>query len=115
MVDIFQAIGNIVESCLKTIKEASISDRMIELQAVVGTLLVISILFKGFQTIVEMSNIEAIKEKTDAIQNNKSSADLVLSIKTGSAFMYIGITITCIAIIGAGAYIIKKKVLNKGI
>lgn len=51
MVDIFQAIGNIVESCLKTIKEASISDRMIELQAVVGTLLVISIMFKGFQTI----------------------------------------------------------------
>lgn len=51
MVDIFQSIGKIVESCLKTIKEASISDRMIELQAIVGTLLVISIMFKGFQTI----------------------------------------------------------------
>ncbi|WP_270985562.1 type IV secretion system protein [Campylobacter helveticus] len=48
--DIFQAIGNIVESCLETIKEASLSDRMVELQAIVGTLLVISITFKGIQT-----------------------------------------------------------------
>ena len=29
--------------------------------------------------------------------------------------MYIGITIGCIAIIAAGAYIIKKKVINKEI
>lgn len=60
-----------------------------------------------------VSNIEAVAEQTT--DNNKSSADLVISIKTGSAIMYAGITLGSIAIIAAGAYIIKKKVLNKGI
>lgn len=61
----------------------------------------------------QISNLEAIEEKTDAQQNNKSSADVVISIKTGSAIMYMGITIGCIAVIATGAYTIKKKVLIK--
>ena len=63
----------------------------------------------------DISNIEAIAEKTNAVENNKSSADVVISIKTGSAMMYLGITLGSMAVIAAGAYIIKKKVMNKGI
>lgn len=61
----------------------------------------------------KISNLENIEEKEEAIENNKSSADLFISIKTGSPLLYTGITLACIAIIGVGAYIIKKKVLNK--
>lgn len=50
-IKVFQKIGEIVERSLETIKEASISDKMVELQAIVGSLLVLSIMFKGFQTI----------------------------------------------------------------
>ena len=69
--------------------------------------------FSNNAELSQISNIEAIEEKAEAKENNKSSADLVISIKTGSVIMYIGITIGCIAIIAAGAYIIKKKVINK--
>ena len=54
-----------------------------------------------------------IKEKEDAKDNNRSSATLIISIKTGSIILYTGVTISCIAIILAGAYMIKKKVLNR--
>lgn len=63
----------------------------------------------------KISNLENIQEKDDALENNKSSAILVISIKTGSAILYTGITIGCILILSAGAYIIKKKILDKGI
>ena len=54
------------------------------------------------------SNKEAIEEKST--ENNKSSADLVISIKTGSVVMYIGITLTCFAVVAIGVIIIKKKI-----
>ena len=71
--------------------------------------------FKNNAELSKISNLEAIEEKEEAKANNKSSADVVISIKTGSAIMYIGITLGSMAIIAAGAYIIKKKVINKGI
>ena len=71
--------------------------------------------FTNSAELQEISNIEAIEEKANAKENNKSSADVVISIKTGSAIMYIGITLGSIALIAAGAYMIKNKVLNKGI
>ena len=61
----------------------------------------------------KISNIEAVEEAKE--DNNKSSADLVISIKTGSIFLYIGITLGSIAIVAVGAYIIKKKILDRGI
>lgn len=54
------------------------------------------------------SNKEAIEEKN--VENNKSSADLVISIKTGSMVMYIGITLTCFAVVTIGVIAIKKKI-----
>lgn len=63
----------------------------------------------------KISNLENIQEREDALENNKSSAMLVISIKTGSIALYTGITLICILIITLGTYFIKKKVLNRGI
>ena len=41
------------------------------------------------------------------------SADLILSIKTGQVVETILVILSTIIIIGAGAYIITRKVLNK--
>ena len=71
--------------------------------------------FSNNAELSEISNLEAVEEIETAKENNQSSADLVISIKTGSAIMYTGITVVCIAIIAVGAYIIKKKILNKEI
>ena len=60
----------------------------------------------------KISNLENIAETDKALENNESSATLVISIKTGSVIMYTGITIACLAIIAIGVYIIKKKVLD---
>ena len=71
--------------------------------------------FSNNAEVTKLSNIEVIQENTEAQENNKSSADMVLSIKTGSAILYIGITLGSLAVIAAGAYLIKKKIINKGI
>ena len=71
--------------------------------------------FPNSAELEKISNLENIAEKEEALENNQSSATLFISIKTGSAMMYIGITTVCIAMIAIGAYIIKKKVLNRGI
>ena len=44
-------------------------------------------------------------------EDDLSKADLLISISTGREVMYIGLTISMIAIIAVGIYLIKKKVL----
>ena len=61
----------------------------------------------------KISNLENIKEKEDSLENNESSAILIISIKTGAAILYIGITMICLAIVAIGTYFIKKKVLTR--
>ena len=69
--------------------------------------------FTNSAELTKISNIEAIEET--AADNNKSSADMVISIKTGSPLLYIGITLGSIALVAGGAYIIKKKILDREI
>lgn len=64
-------------------------------------------------SLIQISNLEGIEEEPNSVTDNTSSADLLLSIKTGSPMIYITITLVSIGIIAAGAYFIKKKVLNK--
>ena len=45
-------------------------------------------------------------------EDDISSADVILGIKTGEIYVYILITVLSIGILGVGAYLIKKKVLN---
>lgn len=46
-------------------------------------------------------------------EDDYGSADLVISLNTGTIIMYTGLIITIIATIGVGAYMIKKNVLAK--
>lgn len=68
--------------------------------------------------IYEAYNDEGITD-TDSTPANKasneddiSSADMVLSIKTGKMVTFIGLTLAIVLIIGTSAYFIKKKVLR---
>lgn len=45
-------------------------------------------------------------------ENDMGAADVIISIRTGGAVMYITLTISLIAIIGVGAYFIKKKIIK---
>lgn len=65
--------------------------------------------FTNSAELEKTSNIEAIEQAQK--DNDKSSADMVISIKTGSPMLYIGITLGSISIITIGAYIVKKKIL----
>ena len=72
-------------------------------------------IFTNNASLTKISNLANVQENTKAIENNNSSAILAISIKTGSAWLYLGITLSCITIFAIGAYVIKKKVLNENI
>ena len=68
--------------------------------------------------IAQSANLEGLLE-TDSTSNNKkdgeddiSKASLIVSIKTGSPMMYIGIVLASMMILGTGIYIIDKKILR---
>ena len=50
---------------------------------------------------------------TDSNENNKNSADLIISIKTGQVITTAAIVITTIVIIGVATYIVAGYVLRK--
>ncbi len=69
--------------------------------------------------IAESYNEQGLKDN-DSIAGNKvqgeddiSSADVLISIKTGAIIIYTTIAIVLIIIIGSGIYVIKKKILSK--
>ena len=66
------------------------------------------------------TNLEEIKD-IDSTPENKltgeddiGSASLIISIKTGSPIMYIGIVLISLATLGIGIYLVDKKVLKGG-
>ena len=68
--------------------------------------------------IYEAYNDLGIADYDSTVQNKVtseddiSSADVLVTVKTGEWIVFTGLTITIIAIIGVGAYFIKKKVLK---
>ena len=72
-------------------------------------------IFTNNASLTKISNLANVQENMQAQENNNSSAILAISIKTGSAWLYLGITLCCITIFATGAYIIKKKVLSESI
>ena len=71
--------------------------------------------------IAEDYNSLNVKDK-DSTSGNKqkseddmSSSDLIISVKTGGAISFVAITLSIMAIITAGAYIIGRKILKKSI
>ena len=61
---------------------------------------------KGF------ADVDSTTANQNSSEDDYTSADLVLSIKTGKMVMFVGLTLTIITIIGTSAYFIKKKVLR---
>ena len=59
-----------------------------------------------------LEDIDSTPDNKNTSEDDYSSCDLVLSIKTGKVVVFIGLTLTIITIIGVGAYFIKKKVLR---
>lgn len=47
---IFQSIGNVVEKSFDILREASLNEKFIELQAIIASLIVISIMYQGYLT-----------------------------------------------------------------
>lgn len=66
----------------------------------------------------ESTNLEGIAEYDSTVGNNQAGEDdisiasLLVSIATGSPIMYIGIAIASMLVLGAGIYLINKKVLK---
>lgn len=50
-ITIFATVGNIVENILKAIQNTSLTTKFMQLQSVVGILIVLSIMYKGYQTL----------------------------------------------------------------
>ncbi len=66
------------------------------------------------------TNLEEIKDIDSTPANKKQgeddigSASLIISIKTGGPVLYIGIVLISLIVLGAGIYVIDKKVLKGG-
>ena len=63
--------------------------------------------------ITEAYNDQGLLDTTSDEDEANSSANVIVGIKTGGPVTYITLTIAIFAIIGCGAYLINKKVLNK--
>ena len=63
--------------------------------------------------ITESYNDQGLLDETSNEDQERSSANVIVGIKTGGPVTYITLTLAIFAIIGCGAYLINKKVLNK--
>ncbi|MBE5819415.1 MAG: hypothetical protein E7310_01080 [Clostridiales bacterium] len=80
-----------------------------------------SLTIKNIAEIGSATNTEGLEEKDSAPANKKDGeddigqAELIVSIKTGGTWMYIGIVLINLIIISAGILLINKKVLKGNI
>ena len=59
-----------------------------------------------------ISDLDSTPANRAISEDDYGSADAIITVKTGQAIMYFGITLIVAAIFGAGLYMIKKKVLE---
>lgn len=59
-----------------------------------------------------IEDIDSIEGNKVSSEDDMSSADVLITVKTGETILFVGLTITIITTIGVGAYFIKKKVLR---
>jgi len=59
-----------------------------------------------------IKDIDSTPANKVSSEDDMSSADVLISVKTGQVILFVGLTITIIATIGIGAYFIKKKVIK---
>ena len=59
-----------------------------------------------------LQDIDSVAGNKSTNEDDYSTANILLGVKTGQIFIYVTLTLTIIAIIGVGTYIIRKKVLK---
>ena len=59
-----------------------------------------------------IEDIDSIEGNKASNEDDSSTADVLISVKTGETILFVGLSITIVATIGIGAYFIKKKVLR---
>ena len=59
-----------------------------------------------------MEDVDSIAGNKSTSEDDYSTANIILGVKTGQVFIYVTLTLTIIAIIGVGTYLIKKRVLK---
>ena len=59
-----------------------------------------------------MKDVDSIAGNKSTSEDDYSTANIILGVKTGQVFIYVTLTLTIIAIIGVGTYLIKKRVLK---
>lgn len=62
----------------------------------------------------ELKDIDSTPANKEKGEDDIGSASLIISIKTGGPALYIGIVIISLIVLGAGIYLINKKVLKEG-
>lgn len=60
-----------------------------------------------------ISDIDSTPANKVQTEDDISTADAMLGVKTGEVYMYITITLICVGILGVGIYLINKKVLRR--
>ncbi len=58
-------------------------------------------------------DVNSIPGNMEQKENDMSSADVIISVKTGGTGLYIGIFIASLLILGGGIYLVNKKVIAK--
>ena len=61
-----------------------------------------------------LSDIDSTPANKVQNEDDLSSADVLVGIKTGEVYLYITLTLVIISILGVGIYLINKKVLKRG-
>jgi len=59
-----------------------------------------------------VADIDSTPANKVASEDDFSSADVLISVKTGEAILFVGLSVSIILTIGLAAYFIKKKVLR---
>ena len=59
-----------------------------------------------------LADVDSIAGNNSTNEDDYSTANILLGVKTGQIFIYVTLTLTIIAILGVGTYIIKKRVLK---
>ena len=61
-----------------------------------------------------LSDIDSTPANKVQNEDDLSSADVIVGIKTGEVYLYITLTLVVISLLGVGIYLINKKVLKRG-
>ena len=59
-----------------------------------------------------MEDVDSVAGNNSTNEDDYSTANIILGVKTGQVFIYVTLTLTIIAIIGVCKYIIKMRVLK---